>query len=90
MKKSTAELDANSRKDNVSLVDIFDDFLFAGDKSNAGSHNPNGEGEEDFYSDESLESDEEGQRHRKKGRSSRNMTEEQKIERRYNSSIWKN
>ncbi len=69
-----------NKREAVSLVDIFDDFLFAGDKELDEQH-PLKSQEEDFESDESVDSDDDG-RLRKRGRSTRNMTEEQKIERR--------
>ena len=79
MKKEEQEV--TKRKEKVSLVDVFDDFLFAGEKAES-QQDMKLQGEDDFYSDESLDSDDDGPRQRKKGRSSRNMTEEQKIERR--------
>lgn len=65
-----------------SLVDIFDDFLFSGDKglgNNAGQK----EDDDDFDShdddgDDSLD----GKRRKRSRQLQRNMTEEQKIERR--------
>lgn len=78
----------------VSLVDIFDDFLFANDRMGAAgtttasarafdAHKDPDDDEEDEDDDFSNDDSDDGRRRKRPRGSSRAMTEEQKVERRY-------
>jgi hypothetical protein len=83
-----------ARNGIISLVDIFDDFLFSGDRNSANSGqavnyhsqdkilaDPDDEGDYDS-NDDDLDDSEDGKRRKRNRVLQRNMTEEQKIERR--------
>lgn len=90
--------DSMARNGIISLVDIFDDFLFANDRSGssisantaAASHAPYGkdhdeddDDEDDFSDDSDGDGDGDGKRRKRPRGLTRAMTEEQKVERRY-------
>ena len=74
----------------ISLVDIFDDFLFSGERSNTVNRSVKNNNEvlneeDDYDDDDDSESNDEsadGKPRKKSRTSTRNMTEEQKLERR--------
>jgi len=74
--------DVLARNGIISLVDVFDDFLFANARGTDTVH-CNRETDEDDDDDDDLSGDDSDERRRKKPRNlQRSMTEEQKVERR--------
>lgn len=83
--------DGSTRNGIISLVDIFDDFLFANDRSAVNTTSSAGAAagkddydDDDYDDDDDLSGDdsEEGKRRKRPRTSHRSMTDEQKVERR--------
>jgi hypothetical protein len=95
--------DAIGRPGIISLVDIFDEFLFAGDRSGQGGNQQSNaagftdknvpasresnideddDGDEDSYDGDGFDEEGDGKKRKRSRGLQRNMTEEQKVERR--------